>query len=287
MFKLGIFTDEVSQELDVAIKLAKEFNLDSVEIRTVWNKSPHQLDNNDIDKIKQLLDSANLKISCIASPFLKCDIDNEKEYLEHIEIFKKCIIVAKKLGTNLIRGFTFWRKGELEQYYSKIIDKYKEPARIAKDENIIIAIENEASCFIGRGADLGKFLKDINSKNVLAVWDPANEIYDPKGENPYPDGYEHIKKFMIHMHLKDAVHKGENSAECVEIGEGEIDFPSQFKELKTSGYNGYVSLETHWRAKGNLTESQMNRPGGGAFSESGEISSRICLENWMRILRSI
>ncbi|NIR00558.1 MAG: hypothetical protein GTN78_10215, partial [Gemmatimonadales bacterium] len=34
--KLAVFTDEVSQDLETALKLAVRYNLDGVELRTVW-----------------------------------------------------------------------------------------------------------------------------------------------------------------------------------------------------------------------------------------------------------
>jgi hypothetical protein len=52
------------------------------------------------------------------------------------------------------------------------------------------------------------------------------------------------------------------------------------------GYDGYVSLETHWRPV-KLSEELLNRPGGEKFSESGELASRICLENIMKMMEKL
>ena len=40
--KTGIITDEVSQDLSAALKLAKDYRLDAVEIRSVEEKNPFQ-----------------------------------------------------------------------------------------------------------------------------------------------------------------------------------------------------------------------------------------------------
>lgn len=286
MFEIGLFTDEVSQEFDVAIKLAKEFNVKNLEIRSVWERgSPHKLSDEDINKIKQTIDKEGLKVICIASPFFKCDLEDKEQYKEHINILRRCIEVARRLNANIIRGFTFWRKGELKDNWNRIVDNFKEPKKIVENEGIMLGIENEAACFIGAGRDLAKFIKEVNSDNIKAIWDPANEIFDSTGENPYPDGYNHVKDLIVHFHLKDAVKKGsKNEPECVCVGEGEVNYKEQFKALVNDGYNDSVSLETHWRPKRELTDELMRKPGGKVYSEAGEVASRICLQNIFKIL---
>ena len=37
-FRLGVITDEISQELSEALDVAEEFALDGVEIRSVWDR---------------------------------------------------------------------------------------------------------------------------------------------------------------------------------------------------------------------------------------------------------
>jgi len=56
MIKLGVFSDEVSQDLATAIALAKEFNLSGLEIRSVWSKPPDKLDDEDAARIRSALD---------------------------------------------------------------------------------------------------------------------------------------------------------------------------------------------------------------------------------------
>ena len=153
--------------------------------------------------------------------------------------------------------------------------------------NKTLAIENEASTMVGNGRVLARFLSDLDSDRVGAMWDPANDIFDTAGEIPYPDGYEAIKDRMPHMHLKDAHLNAETGEpECTPIGDGAVDMPGQLQALIHDGYEGYVSLETHWRPQ-SLSEDQLNRPGGAAFSESGEFATRLCLDNWLVILKEL
>ena len=67
-----------------------------------------------MDEIKRILKKYDLEVSAIASPFFKANIDSKEEYEKHLEILKKCISLAKSLDTDIIRGFTFWRKNSVD-----------------------------------------------------------------------------------------------------------------------------------------------------------------------------
>ncbi len=287
MFKTGVIGDEISQDFERVAAVAKELGLDSIEIRSTWNKSPQDLNNDDIERIKKVLKDNGLKICAIAAPFFKCDIDNNEEYVQHLEILGKCIRLANQLGTRIVRGFTFWKKEGLDKYWEKMIDRFAQPVQIAESEGIILGIENEHSCFLGTGDEVNRLLKRLNSKNVKAIWDPCNEVFANGGYNPFPQGYEAIKEDMVHMHLKDAKKNKKGEVECVAVGEGVIDYKEHLRRLLEDEYDGYISLETHWRVSKGLSTELLNRPAGPAFSEAGEESTRVCVKNWFGILKGL
>ena len=101
MFRLGVFSDEVSQDLEVAVKMAEEYQLDALEIRSVWDKAPQDLNNlEDIARIKEVLEPTGLTVCAIASPFFKCDIGDAGQYAEHLKILRDCIELGRELGRN-------------------------------------------------------------------------------------------------------------------------------------------------------------------------------------------
>jgi sugar phosphate isomerase/epimerase len=282
MFKQGVFTDEISQDFERACEIARQFNLDGVEIRSVWSKPPQELDADDKKKMKAILEDKGLAVCSIASPFFKCELDSDEDYQKHLDILRRCIDLGKTFDCNMIRGFTFWRRGDFDAAWPTIIEKYAEPVKILEQADAVIAMENESSCYVGNGADTARFVEAVSSDRVKACWDPCNELSDPRGSTPYPDGYDAIKPYMIHMHVKDAV-PGEG---CCEVGEGVIDYHGQFKALIEDGYEGYASLETHWRPK-RLEGRVVRTPGGAEFSEGGEMPSIVCLEAIQRIIGEV
>ncbi|RLG78107.1 MAG: sugar phosphate isomerase/epimerase [Thermoprotei archaeon] len=287
MFKLSVISDEVSQDLERVAKFAKKFNLDGIEIRTVWNKPPQELVEK-ASEIRTILHRHGLVVPCIASPFFKADLDSEEEYRQHITILRRVIEFAKSLDTNLIRIFTFWRKGPLDNYLALILKKFEEPLDIVKEEGVVVAVENEPSTHVNNGRRLAQFLDALgNPAYVKALWDPGNDISDPEGEIPYPDGYNYVRGRIVHIHIKDAVRLAPGKAEPRPVGEGDVDYVGQLKALIDDKYDGFLSLETHWRPKKKLTEEQLIKPGGAAFSEMGEEASEVCIKNLLSLIRRI
>ena len=98
MFKLGIITDEVSQDFEEALNFSWENGLECVELRSAWEKNPFQYDDNDFKKIAELLKKYNMPLLCISSPFFKCSYNNLKTREEHIERLKKLILQTIEQG---------------------------------------------------------------------------------------------------------------------------------------------------------------------------------------------
>ncbi|HIE09025.1 MAG TPA: sugar phosphate isomerase/epimerase [Armatimonadetes bacterium] len=286
MFKLAIITDEVSQDLSRAISLAKEFGLHGLEIRSVWEKGPHELSDDEVRRIKQMAEEAGLPICCVASPFFKCDIDSEAEIRRHYDILRRCAEVAHTLGTKLVRGFAFWRhEREEEPPYDLIARHYEKALRIAEEMDIIIGLENENSTMLTNARRVVKALQTMGfPERVKAVWDPQNNFGDPDGERPFPEGYRRIRPHMVHIHMKDADPK---TGEAVPIGEGFVGWREQLSALLKDGYSGFVSLETHYRPKEALPEDIAQLPKGSKFSAGGEEGSRVCLQRLFQILSEI
>ena len=74
MFKLGVITDEISQDFELALDLLVEWGVPFAEIRGLWDKNVSVLTTEEIDRAKSALDSRGLKVCGVASPFYKCEL---------------------------------------------------------------------------------------------------------------------------------------------------------------------------------------------------------------------
>jgi glucosamine-6-phosphate deaminase len=287
IIRKAVITDEISQDFQEAVDLAVKYDFEAVEIRSVWEKAPHELDDADIKAMKEILGRSALKVCAISSPVFKCDMDNKEEIEQHYEILKKCIKLAKELNADYIRGFTFWQKGGFKSNIDKIAEPFKRAIEILKEENTTMVLEFDPQVNATNARKLAAVLERIDSPYVKALWDPGNDIYDPDGEVPYPDGYRIIRPHMVHMHLKDARKNQSGAVEGVALGTGDVDYIGQFKELLQDGYDGYVALETHYRPNYEISEELMAMPKGSAFSHMGYEATEECMKRWAELMLSV
>ncbi len=289
MFKLAVFSDEVSQDPKELAAFCKKWKIEAVEIRTLLNKGPHNFSREERKLIRSVFKDNGIKVCSIASPFFKCNMGDAKEYNSHMDILKNCIDLAGENGCKIIRGFTFWRTAIAEENLDRALEYFPEPVKLIKKAKMLLGIENEPATFVGCARTLKIFLDKLNSPVVKAIWDPGNEVHDIDGIAPFPNGYRLVKEHICHVHLKDSLYIGyEGKAECVPMGEGEVNYWGQFKALKENGYNGYCSLETHWRInKAEIKKMAIEKPGGAGWSFGAKESSDYCMRNITRMLKSL
>ena len=101
-----------------------------------------------------------------------------------------------------MRIFSYWRVEDPDKAYPYVRDRLAKAAQLAAKNDIILVLENEHSCNVGTGKELGRLLKDVNSPNLRGVWDPGNATM--LGEIPFPDGYKRCAGMFPHMHIKDS-----------------------------------------------------------------------------------
>jgi sugar phosphate isomerase/epimerase len=243
-------------DFERALDVMLEYGVTGAELRCLWDINIADLDEAGLSRAKSALDERGMTVTCISSPLLKCNLPRfEAEIVgdthgartrsldDQRQLFRKCVRLARFFGTNLIRVFSFWKSGELTpEIEAEIVVVLREFAELAEEENITLALENEYACFTGTGEDTARVLRAVGSPALKAIWDPGNAVF--AGENAYPDGYEAIKEYIVHVHVKDVVERnGELRFVC--IGEGEIGYEEQLKALKDDGFSGFISLETH------------------------------------------
>jgi sugar phosphate isomerase/epimerase len=267
--KLGVITDEISDDLDHALAVAKELGVQNVELRAVWKKNLMDLKEDEIKETRRLLTKYGMKVTDIASPFMKVDAPGfttptgQKDtfnarfgYKEQPEVLDRAIELARVLETDKIRVFSFWRVQKPTELFDLIVSDLKKAVDKAKKNKLSLVLENEHECNIATAAESVKLLSAIQDPNFGLNWDPGN-AYAAGEQKPYPDGYNLLpKNRILHMHVKDAHRDAAGKTSWAPMGKGDLDYVGQFKALMRDGYKNIVSLETHWRdPKGNAESS--------------------------------
>jgi len=267
-FQLGIITDEITEKLDDALDFIASYSLPGCELRDMWGKNIMNSPQADLDRAKALIAQHHLKVSDIASPIMKYNLPEMPARPEHRDTFRanfteedtenllhESFKLAEFFGTNKVRVFAYSRVDDPEKAYPYVRDRLAKAAALAGQNGIVLVLENEHTCNVGTGKELGRILRDVNLPSLRGNWDAGNAAM--LGEVPYPDGYREVRGLIGHTHVKD-VKKDPNTGKLAwaPVGGGFIDWRGQIKALIDDGYHGTMSLETHYRRPdGNKLES--------------------------------
>ena len=270
-FRVAVISDEITQDFDRACHIvAREFGMEWIELRSMWNKNMVNLDSKEIAEARSILEKYQLRVTDIASPLFKVDwpgaprsrfspkesqFNADFSFIQQEEVLERGIELAKAFRTDRVRCFDFWRLEDQEPYRNAMNDKLQDAATKTGKQNVILVLENETSCNTATGAEAAQVLRVVKSRWLMLNWDPGNAA--GQGEKPYPDGYTLLPKDRIgHCHCKDLMMKSKGANyDWVAMGRGIVDWLGQFKALKRDGYRNAVSLETHWRGAGTPEES--------------------------------
>lgn len=276
MYKTAVITDEISQDIVIAAKLAKQYGLDALEIRSVNDRNPFEMNMGDVKQIKSVADDYGLKICCVASPMYKIDFSDKAKRESHIEALKKMAEYMHLWETNLIRGFTFLTKANEVPTFEQVADAYEKPLQIAQDAGFTFVIESEPAVTTKSFSKLEEFLRVVSHPRVMALYDPGNEASDITNPPAYPEGFELLRPFIRHVHIKDILGT-KTGFEPAMIGEGGVDYDGLIPFLKKE-YTGYCSIETHYRITSHLTDEELVHPQGSGFSLGGEEATTAYLD---------
>jgi L-ribulose-5-phosphate 3-epimerase len=270
-FRVAVINDEIGQDFGRSCEvIAREFGLEWIELRAMWNKNILNLDANEVAEARRILEKFKLRVTDIASPLFKVDwpgapksafspkgaqFSADFTYEQQDEVLERSIELAKVFQTERVRCFDFWRLEDQSPYRAAMNEKLLAAAGVAGKKGVTLLLENEGACNTGTAAEAAKVLAEVKSPSFMLNWDPGNAA--SRAEKVFPEGYGLLPKERIgHCHCKDVTRKADsNSYDWAAMGRGVIDWTGQFAALKRDGYHFAVSLETHWRGAATPEES--------------------------------
>jgi len=263
--KLGVITDGISTDLEHALKVMNETGIEHAELQFVWDKEIGDQTEEEIQRIKKLVAQYNVKVPCITRhnfvglPVMTTEPEDEA-YQKHLAGLKRCINIAKELGTTLVRVMScrkemiIFGSNGAEKWvastgaWEKLLKLMEAPVKLAEDEGITLAVETGNNAMVTSGWLGRKLIDDLGTEHLKIIWDIPNTLYCT--EVPFPDAYEEIRDYIAHIHIKDCqANISRATVRFCPLGEGDMapyleDIASA---LRNDGYQGVVSLESVYR----------------------------------------
>ena len=283
--KLSIISDQVSQDLEEALKIIVKEGYEYVELRNVFGHSIERCTKEEVEIIKHLLSQYHVKVSNIASTlFFLCplyqgdevslfnpgfySIQGDLKY--HLKVLEHACWIANELDCPKIRVFPFrWpdnRKGPYgtKQDFEKIIENIKKALDISKKYHVTLMLENCPYSHLPKGKMTLQVVQAINDPYLKLLWDPANS-YRAIREN-VPKEYMdwsleeellHIYPYLGHIHLKNYHYVSGLVKPFVHVPllNGDIDYKTLVKSIQET-CDCILSLEPEVDKKGTLLSMQ-------------------------------
>lgn len=240
MWTLTGFADEISDDFGEQLSLLQELGVTHLEFRSAWGTNILLLSPDQLERAKQMLDQAGIKVSSIGSPIGKILVD--EDFDEHLEAMRHAVEVAKFFGAPYIRLFSFFipEGSDPDSHRDEVLRRMKAIAEVAEGSGVTLLHENEKDIYGDIPRRCVDVIESVGSPGLRAILDPAN--YVQVGVDPLAEAYPLIRPHLEYMHLKDAV---ANTPDVVPVGEGDGHVPEILRELKQSGWDGFLSLEPH------------------------------------------
>jgi hydroxypyruvate isomerase len=218
-----------------------------VELLDIFWKNQEE----ELPLVESALKKYNLSVPCYAAS--NNFVSNDPEYREkQLQDVKDAIDMAVHFGAKVVRVFS----GNVDENISfedgmtYIMEGLEKAARYAETKNVTLCLENHGQ-FAGRSDQVLHIIQMINSQALRSTFDAGNFLL--VDQNPSVAIIE-LRDLVNHFHIKDFVKVSAASEQILKslkgdyflgkvAGDGEVDLPFIIKTIKSTGYDGWYTVE--------------------------------------------
>jgi sugar phosphate isomerase/epimerase len=239
--RLSAITDEISQDLDTALRVCESLGIETVELRTVDGAQLVEHDAGTVRRIASALRSGGFGCEVVDTPFLKAAAVGEEVSEAEWTTLRRGLELAGELGARTVRVFGGARSTSLPtaRWTADVLARAVELADAA---GLRVALEIEWECAVATRDEAAAVLAAMPADGLGIVWDPGNEARFAQAAPP-DDVDATVGQRLVHVHVKDVDGRGE----WTRVGGGLVDWRAELRRLAAHGYDGLLSLETHYQ----------------------------------------
>ncbi len=267
--KISIVTDEISADPETAIELGAEWGVHDFELRGFFTDRVPRLGDYQQQHLRDVLAEYDAHIVAISPGLFKSAYpaphpprlplgwmergayESWSEASRLVEsqlhqLLPDSLDYANELGAHLVLIFGFDRAGAPPgPPPEEVLGCLLQAAEQAHSAGIQLVLENEDGFWADTGRRTAAVVRAVNHPALAVNWDPGNAF--SAGDEPFPEGYRHVRGLVRHVHFKDAVRAPDGTAQ--QVVDGQIHWADQIRALQADGYDGFISVETHMRPK--------------------------------------
>jgi sugar phosphate isomerase/epimerase len=242
--RLSLFGDEIADDLDTQLRVARDLGIGYLELRGVWGKNVLHLTDEEVQTIGERCTAAGIAVSAIGSPVGKSPLAQPAE-IEQANL-RRIFEIADQLGVRRVRVFSFYpadtsSNAHYDQYVAEAAARLAWLTDMASSAGMLLLLENEKEIVGDTIARCHALLKTVGSAHLQFVWDPANFVQVGEARS-VTSGWPLLGSYVAHVHVKDA-RLATGLVTPAGEGDGEVDL--LLERLNQSGFDGYLALEPH------------------------------------------
>ncbi len=277
--KVSIVTDEISADPETAIELGVEWGVRDFELRGYFTDRAPLFNEYQRQHLRDVLEEYGARIVAIGPGLFKYAYPPERaprlplgwmergahdawsearRMIEHHlqELLPASLDLANELGAGMLVIFGFDRGGApTGPPPEDVLNCLRRAAEQGQAAGVQIALENEDGFWADTGERTAHMVRTVNHPCLGVNWDPGNAF--AAGDEPFPEGYQHVRGLVRHVHFKDALSAADGAVR--QALEGQINWAGQIRALCEDGYGGFISLETHMLPKVQCSRLSLQR----------------------------
>jgi sugar phosphate isomerase/epimerase len=203
-------------------------------------------------EIERALEQEGLKVACVGASnnFALPDAESRADQLRQI---MESVDIAAGFGAEVVRVFSGNRLDGVDFTEARrwIVEGLKAAADYAGSRNVVLCLENHG-LFAGKSGQVMDIIRDVDSEALRSTFDMGNFLLV---DEPPEAALQVLQPIVSHVHVKDFMlveesYTGEaysalsgNRYAGKVIGEGSVDVRGLLTRLKTSGYDGWLTVE--------------------------------------------
>ena len=251
---LSAFGDEIADPLEEQCQVLAGHGVGLVELRSAWGTNVGDFDAATLERARVVLRDNGIGVSAIGSPLGKVPAGEPPE--EEAARLETCLTAAERLGTRLVRVFSYYVLGEYESMRDTVLRRLQAMAEQARRRDLILVLENESWIYGDLPERCLDVLRSVDSPALRFAFDPANFVQC--GADPL-EAWPLLRPYVVHFHVKDAVPVDRTGLDPYPApvpqdrlmdsvrpaGEGAGRLPELLRALAGDHYQGILTLEPH------------------------------------------
>lgn len=196
-----------------------------------------------MEELKALREEFGISYSALSPGIFKLTLDDPQREEQEMALMQRSIAFARELGIRHIVVFGLVRATPEDDRYAEAAACIRHLAEQAADADMDVWVENEPNFFPDTAANIQRLLEAVGHNRAGLNWDAGNMFRTT--DRDFREGLLSLMPWVRNVHMKDAYDIGDGRWSYAPLGEGSIDFSEQLRLLKTAGYQGHVTVETH------------------------------------------